>query len=174
MAHRFTAHAPFCLGVGTALCFWFMLIGYTGSAVIDNGAMPVISALGVTFILYLAWKITTSEVDTDSGGGNVTALKFQDGLLMQLLNPKSFLVVLPVAAVQFPALGITGAGIAAWSAGLGALGFGAPFTYAAMGSKLSKYIENARYLKWFNILMGAMLVAVALDMAYNHIFLALT
>ncbi|NDV18401.1 LysE family transporter [Pseudodesulfovibrio sp. JC047] len=172
MHTRFTTHISFCMGVGTALCFWFLLVGYAGSAVIDHSVMPIISALGTAFILFLAYKIIASESALERDEHTGSAFSFRDGLLMQLLNPKSFLVVLPVTAVQFPAAGIQGSAIALWSIGLGLLGFGAPLVYAVAGTKVSRYIENSLYLKWFNYCMGAVLVFVALEMAYTHIYRA--
>ena len=166
-----TPHVPFCLGVGMALCFWFILIGYTGSAIINESLMPFISALGVCYILYLACKILSADIDTAQPHKRGNIFGFRDGLFMQLLNPKSFLAVLPVTTVQFPSAGIEGIHILIWSAGLGALGFGAPLSYAAVGANVSKFVKNTRYLKGFNKAMGVMLVAVALDIAYSHIYL---
>ncbi|WP_320170504.1 LysE family transporter [Maridesulfovibrio sp.] len=172
--NRYTAHIPFCMGVGTALCLWFLVVGYAGSAIMTDQVMPVISALGAAFILYLAYKIIFSDVNLVLDGKGASSFRFRDGLLMQLLNPKSFLAVLPVTAVQFPAAGIDGNLIAVWSVGLGALGFGAPLVYAVVGTKLSEYIANTLYLRLFNYLMGAALIFVAGDIAYNHIYLALS
>ncbi|WP_419787018.1 LysE family translocator [Pseudodesulfovibrio sp.] len=171
--NRFTQHIPFCAGVGVALCFWFLFIGYAGSAVMSDKVMPIISLLGTVFILYLACKIIFSNVDGLLRDEKGTTFSFRDGLLMQLLNPKSFLAVLPVTAVQFPAAGIEGSQIAVWSVVLGALGFGAPVAYAFVGARVAKHIENTRYIRWFNYLMGTALVFVALDIAYNHVYLAL-
>jgi threonine/homoserine/homoserine lactone efflux protein len=159
--------------VGVALCIWFVVIGYAGRAIISDGVMPAISALGCAFILYLAYKVVMSDVEGVLNGEGGSSLSFRDGLLMQLLNPKSFLAVLPVTAVQFPAAGIEGGQIAVWSAALGSLGFGAPLAYAVVGTKISRHIENTVYLKWFNYLMGAALAWVALDMAYSHVYLVL-
>lgn len=173
--HRyFTTHLPFCLGVASALWFWFMLIGYTGSAVVDDALLPFIAVLGVCFIIYLASKILRTDTNADADDTPTTALGFRDGLLMQLLNPKSMLVVLPVTTVQFPAAHIDGIQIAFWSMGLGALGFGAPFAYAAFGSMVARRFGKGDYLKYLNRIMGAMLIAVAADMAYHHIYLALS
>ncbi|HAS87800.1 MAG TPA: transporter [Desulfovibrio sp.] len=169
----FSAHIPFCIGVGTALTILFSLIGYAGNAIMNDMMMPILSAMGSLFILYLAYKIMFSNVDGLLDGEQTTSLKFRDGLFMQLLNPKSMLVVLPVTAVQFPAAGIDGVQIALWSVGLGILGFGAPLSYTFIGAKVSRYIEDPFYLKWFNYLMGAILILAALDMAYNHVYLSL-
>jgi threonine/homoserine/homoserine lactone efflux protein len=48
---QFTAHIPFCYGVGTALIFWFLLIGYTGSLIVNDTLLPVIAVAGICFIL---------------------------------------------------------------------------------------------------------------------------
>ena len=170
---RFTAHIPFCCGVGTALCLWFLLVGYAGSAVIGDRMLPVVSALGSAFILYLAFKILTSNVKGMLSDTKLATFHFTDGLLMQLLNPKSFLAVLPVTTIQFPAAGIEGSQIAMWSTGLGAMGFGAPLAYAVVGAKISRHVENPRLLKTFNRVMGAALIYVALSMAYHHVYLAI-
>ncbi len=170
---QFVAHIPFCVGVASALGFWFLLIGYTGSLIVNETLLPIISVAGVCFILYLAYKIMSSKVDDVSKNETVVVLTYKDGLLMQLLNPKSMLVVLPVTAVQFPAAGIDGVWIAVWSICLGVLGFGAPFTYAACGACVSRYFKGNTYLKVMNIIMGLMLIAVAGDMAYSHIYLIL-
>lgn len=173
MQQRYTAHAPFSLGVAVALCLSFLLVGYAGGAVVDGAVMPVITACGVGFILYLAVKIIRSDVQIREDGGRGGALKFRDGLFMQLLNPKALLVVLPVTTVQFPAAGITGSGIGLWSVGLGLLGFGAPFAYAALGSKVARRLDGVVNFRYFNWCMGLLLIAVALDMAYHNLYLAL-
>jgi threonine/homoserine/homoserine lactone efflux protein len=166
-------HVPFCLGVGTALAFWFTLVGYAGTAVVGGGMLPIIAGLGTCFILYLGWKVVTSDVNLVRSEEPTAALDFKDGLLMQLLNPKAFMVVLPVTTIQFPAAGIGGAAVAGWALALGALSVGAPLSYAAIGTLVFRRIDNARYFKWLNYAMGAMLFLVAGDMAYEHVYLAL-
>ena len=170
---QFRAHVPFCFGVASALSFWFLLVGYTGSVIVSDSMLPIIAVAGICFILYLAYKILSATVDSTGGNATLPVLTYRDGLLMQLLNPKCMMVVLPVAAVQFPAAGIDGIGIAVWSFCLGALGFGAPFTYAACGSYISQNFHGNSYLKIMNIIMGMMLIAVAVNMAYSHVYLAL-
>jgi threonine/homoserine/homoserine lactone efflux protein len=173
MQGRPWTHAPFCLGVAGGLCLWFMVAGYAGAAFVGGALMPVVAGLGVCFVLHLARKIMTAEVGGAPRGRAQAVLDFKDGLFMQLLNPKSFMVVLPVATVQFPAAGITGAGIALWSLLLAALGFGAPMAYALFGSTLARRVDARAWLKALNRVMGLMLAAVAADMAYEYIYLAL-
>jgi threonine/homoserine/homoserine lactone efflux protein len=167
------AHIPFCLGVGAALAFWFTVVGYAGAAVVGGGTLPIIAALGTCFVLYLGWKVVTSDVNLSQTEESVAAVDFKDGLFMQLLNPKAFMVVLPVTTIQFPAAGIDGAAVAGWSLALGVLSVGAPFSYAAIGALVAKRMEKERYFKWLNYAMGAMLFLVAGDMAYEQIYLPL-
>ncbi len=174
------ALVPFALGVACALCLWFLLVGYAGTAIVNEAALPYLGIPGCLFIFYLAYKVLTSPVDIPVATGseapagreeNGFSLTFRDGLLLQLLNPKAFLVVLPVATVQFPSAGITGASVAVWSVLLALLGFGAPMSYAAAGSLLGRRLDAPRVLRLFNLLMAALLVYVACDIAYQHAYL---
>lgn len=164
---------PFSLGVSCALFFWFMLVGYAGSTIINEAMLPYLGALGCGFILYLAYKVMTSDVDVKNTNRPSTTLTFKDGLLLQLLNPKSFLVVLPVATIQFPAADIAGIQITVWSALLGLLGFGAPTAYCAAGLMIGQRINRPAYFKLFNTVMGLLLLFVAFDIAYQHVYLPL-
>ena len=170
---RVSRHIPFCLGVAGALAFWFCLIGYTGSLVVNDKMLPVIAGAGVCFILFLAYKVITSKVPADGGNEPPVLLTFKDGFLMQLLNPKAMLVVLPVTTIQFPAAGIDGVWIAVWSIGLAVLSIGAPLSYAAFGACIAWHINGTGYFKYLNIVMGLMLAAVAVDMGYYHVYAAL-
>jgi len=170
---RLTAQIPFSLGVSSALCVWFMLVGYAGSTLADQTMQPYLGVLGCGFILYLAWKVFTSRVNLDGPDRPSASLTYRDGLLMQLLNPKSFMVVLPVATVQFPAADITGVQIAVWSALLSLLGFGAPMAYAVAGMAVGRRVARPAVFRMFNLLMGLLLVFVAFDIAYHHVVLPL-
>jgi len=173
LRNRLTALIPFSLGVSTALCVWFMLVGYAGSTLADQGMQPYLGVLGCGFILYLAWKVFTSSVNLEGLPVPSTSLTYRDGLLMQLLNPKSFMVVLPVATVQFPAAGITDVQIAVWSAVLSLLGFGAPMVYAMAGMAVGRRVTKPAVLRGFNLFMGLLLLFVAFDIAYHHVILPL-
>ena len=139
---------------------------------VGGGALPFISGLGVCFILYLAWKVAVAEVETRTVTP-VAAMDFKDGLFMQLLNPKAFMVVLPVTTVQFPAVGIHEGWVAIWSICLGAMSVGAPMSYALIGAMASRRIGSTKYFQYFNYLMAVMLFIVAVDMAYEHVYPAL-
>ena len=170
---KLRAHVPFALGVASGLCIWFILVGYAGASVVDEAMLPLVGGLGVCFILYLAYKVMVADVEMTRSNGEGVSLRYRDGLLMQLLNPKALMVAVPVATVQFPSVGIAGVWIAVWSVGLSALAFGAPTSYAALGGILGKRVNGVRYFRWINTAMAVLLLAVALDMAYREVFLPL-
>ncbi len=167
------AHAAFCLGVACALYFWFLVSGYAGGALVNEHTMPLVAAPGSCFIAWLAVKIIRAPVALDPGAASAPVLTFKDGLLMQLLNPKSFMAVLPVTTIQFPASGIQGPAIAAASALLCAMAFGAPMAYTLLGAALARRTGNTTPLRHLNTAMGLLLLAVAADVAYRHVYLPL-
>ena len=173
LQNRLAAQIPFSLGVGSGLLIWFTAVGYAGGSVVNQKALPYVGALGAAFILYLAYKIMTAKVDASNSDKRAGLVTFRDGLLMQSLNPKNFLVVLPVTTVLFPAANITGVMILPWSLLLALMGFGAPTIYACLGALLGSRITSPGSFKIFNRIMGILLVLVALDMLYEHVYLTL-
>ncbi|MCT7656369.1 LysE family transporter [Oceanimonas sp. NS1] len=100
------------------------MFGYSG-ALLPVAFQAVIGLFGGLYILWLALKIgktaiqSTTPAKADDAKVGQAALSFRSGLLMQLCNPKAPVAILPIVTVQFPAVGISGAGIALWSVLLG-------------------------------------------------------
>lgn len=171
----------FCLGVGTAMFTYLLLLGWAGAAWIDDEALIVVSALGCSYIVYLAMKIARSSPAVSA---DITThlnqhyhaprlLRFRDGLLMQLLNPKAIIATLPIATLQFPAVGIEGFSLVIWAFGLAMLAAGAPGSYILIGSLVGQRIKSAGILTGFNQVMAGLLFAVALSIGYEHVWLPL-
>lgn len=160
----------FCLGVGLAMLTLFLLFGYAGAAWIQRDAMTLIGALGCGYILYLAYQIARASIDPAALKQPPRVLRFRDGLIMQLLNPKGVAATLPIATLQFPAAGIQGAALLLWSLGLAALAVGAPGSYAVLGTLLGHRLKSARLLKTINLVMALLLIGVALSMGFEHVW----
>jgi len=165
----------FCLGVACAMLLLFLLLGYTGSWLISPRYQLLISSAGSGYIVYLAYKVaegslkpTTEPVDRTTA---LSPLNFQTGLIMQLLNPKAFIAILPITTVQFPAAQISGFSILAYSLLLSSLAFGAPGSYLLMGARLGKLIRHPQYFRLLNLFMASLLLYVAGDISYKHIYL---
>ena len=166
---RFRRSLGFFVGVGCALLVLFILFGYTGEAIISQGALPYISLIGGLYTLYLAYQVytATTVVPGEAGEAPVAAQKtltFWNGFLIQVLNPKGIMVVLPITSVMLPAAHITGASIAIVSALLAIAGGGAPGVYSLLGAILGRRITRESYFTVFNRLMGLALVVCAFFM----------
>lgn len=170
------AHFGFYVGVGSAMLILFISLAFLGSKMIDKSVLPYVSILGCSYILYIAWKVFHADVDIKSSeqgnGKGKSDLRYRDGLIMHLLNPKALIATLPISTIQFPAAGIAGSQIIFWSLILSIVAFGAPASYALAGSVLGKKIENPVYFRTFNILMSLLLAYVAVSIGYEHIYLA--
>lgn len=164
----------FCAGVACAMLLLFLLFGYTGAWLVDSRYQLIISATGSLYIAYLAYKIFRLSVEATALGDHSSdddRPNFQSGIIMQLLNPKSFIAILPIVTVQFPAAQISGSDIFIWSLLLAALAFGAPGSYLWMGARLGKLIHQPSYFRWLNIAMASLLLYVSADIAYHHVYL---
>lgn len=154
---------PFCAGVSLALFILFSSVSLIGEQIMNESLLQWTSVFGAIYIIWLAFKIFSSKVSNQPLTEN-KILTFRDGLMLQLLNPKGITVALPVAAVQFPAAGITGGYIFVWCVALALLAFGAPLVYYIFGRLLGKNISQVRYLNIVNKLMAIFLLFVGLNM----------
>lgn len=168
------ASLGFYLGVGLAMLILFMVFGWAGAAWVRGDMLAVVGALGCGYIFYLAVKIARSSIDLDAVHQAPRVLRFRDGLIMQLCNPKGMIATLPIATIQFPAVGIHGVSLMLWSLGLAVLAVGAPGSYALIGAVLGKRVENPKILKGFSLAMSALLAGVSLSIGYEHVWLPLS
>ncbi|MDR5860910.1 transporter [Halomonas eurihalina] len=168
---RFASSLGFFAGVGTAMLL-LLLFGWVGARWVRGDALLVISALGCLYIAYLALKVMRAEVSID-GATQGTRLRFRDGLVMQLMNPKGLLATLPIATLQFPHAGIEGPALLFASLGLAVLASGAPGSYALAGFLAGRRLGNPRVFKALNRVMAVLLIGVAGSIGYEHVYLPL-
>ena len=170
---KINGHIGFCIGIGCAMFILFVTLGFLGNTFINPIYLPYISLLGCCYIIYIAWKVMKARVNVNPSLEEVRVLSFWDGLFMQLLNPKGLLATLPIATIQFPADNIQGNAIVIWSIGLSILAFGAPLSYSLIGVLIGKKLGDLNYFKIFNIFMSVLLVCVAINIGYEHVYLKL-
>ncbi|NGO89495.1 LysE family translocator [Halomonas sp. BC2] len=164
----------FCLGVGLAMLLYLLVLGWAGAAWISQDSLVLLSALGCAYILYLAYKVARANAPLDTHAPAPRMLSFRDGLMMQLLNPKAMVATLPIATLQFPAEGIQGMSLFIWALGLAALAAGAPGSYVVIGSLLGQRVRQPMLIKGFNWVMAGLLVAVAVSIGHEHVWLVVT
>ncbi|MQM37636.1 hypothetical protein KBTX_01637 [wastewater metagenome] len=160
--------AGYCVGVGAGMFSAFLVLGYAGEALVRQAVLPYLAAVGSGYILYLAYRLFVAEVSVEQPGRDPRSrLRFREGYFLQILNPKGFVVILPVTTLMFPAAQITGIDVTL-SAGLISLGaVGAPASYALLGALAGRRIRAERYFRRFNRAMALMLVVVACSIIYD-------
>jgi len=119
-----------------------------------------IKALGIGYLLYLAYKLATSATLSRADDAKLS-VGFGQGVMLQFLNIKAWLLALTL--------------VAGWIAGqpdaLGRFAIVAPvmlvyafasnFVYALAGALLRDWLARGRRLLWFNRAMAAVLVLTA-------------
>lgn len=162
--HGVRKTVPYILGISVGIFTYMILTGWLSGTLLE--IIPqfekYLRIIGGMYILWLAYKTmrATYQLDTE----NRPPLKFMDGMLLQFVNPKvaffglmvftgflqpyagNFLFLVPAAFL-----------LACWI-------FLVIFSYAAAGSMIRKYIENASIVRTFNLIMALLLIYSALDM----------
>ncbi len=158
-AMRFVCAVP----VGWGLLFTLCAVGLGALVVAQPALRWGILGGGVTYLLWLAWKLSGSRslVQVDASRLNVT---FSQGVMLQFLNIKAWMLALSV--------------VAGWIAGrpdalertlqvlplMLAFGFFSNLAYASVGSLLRGWLAHGRRLLVFNRCMAAALVLTAVWM----------
>jgi threonine/homoserine/homoserine lactone efflux protein len=150
--------------VGWGLLFTLCAAG-VGALVVAVPALRLgIKVLGVGYLLWLAYKIgTTNKLSAvDTSRLNVT---FFQGVMLQFLNIKAWMLALTVVAGWMAGQADATSRFARLLPVMLFFGFSSNLLYAAMGSLLRDWLQQGRRLQWFNRFMAAVLVVTAAWMA---------
>ena len=150
---------PCLLGVtaGMGLMMFVVPLGL-GSLVLAHPL--ILTALhwgGAAFLLWLSWKIATSEggIDNTRGGD---AVGFLGAATFQWVNPKSWMVAASAAGTFLSAAGGSPIVQAASLGGLFVLAaLPSCFAWLAFGAAVHHVLNSRRRLRIFNVTMGALL-----------------
>jgi threonine/homoserine/homoserine lactone efflux protein len=151
---------PCLLGVaaGMGLLIFGVALGL-GQIILGHAAiLKAFNWLGAAFLLWLAWKISTSSPGTPNAGRKPVG--FLGAALFQWINPKSWLVSGSAAGAYLQA-DADGALLQSMSFAalfvLAALPSG--FVWLAFGASMHRVLRSARAARIFNVVMGVSLAA---------------
>lgn len=93
-AFGFRRGLPYLVGIliGNSTVLLMIAAGVTGLLLTVPGAVPVLTAVGLTYLLYLAYRIATAPVVREAAAGS-TAPSTAGGFLMSLVNPKAYAAI---------------------------------------------------------------------------------
>lgn len=150
---------PCLLGVATGMgAMMFVVPLGLGALVLEQPlALRALRWGGAAFLLWLSWKIATSDPRLDAAPDR-RPVGYLGAATFQWVNPKSWLVTTSAAATYLDA---TAGGAVAQAAGLGALfvlaALPSGLVWLAFGAAVQRTLRDRRRLRAFNVAMGLLL-----------------
>ncbi len=126
-------------------------------------ALKVISAL---YLVYLAIKIARDRSISDNESTDKKPLTFLQAALFQWVNPKAWMIAIS-AMIIFGQSSPSLAHISWIALVFSVVGLPCIAIWAVFGMLLKQLLSQPVYLKWFNISMGALLIASIYPVFYG-------
>ncbi|WP_068116119.1 LysE family translocator [Tropicimonas marinistellae] len=148
---------PHVFGIGLGFPLMVFLVGFFLGGLFQ--ASPLLREglrwLGAVVLIWIAWKIATSG-GISTPGREPRPFTFLEAAAFQWINPKgwAFAVALTSQFVD-PASPLESAFIV--GAVFLVVGLGSATTWAVLGQAITRWVNTAHRLRWFNIAMGAVI-----------------
>ncbi|ODS91032.1 MAG: lysine transporter LysE [Comamonas sp. SCN 65-56] len=155
----------FVLAVPVGWCLMLLLcFAGLGAAVLALPALRwAIKAAGIAYLLWLAWRLTRSARMAQADGSHLL-VGFWEGVLLQFVNIKAWLMLLAIVASWIIGRDDGGARLLLVIPVMAGFAFASNFAYAALGALLRGWLARGQRLLWFNRGMGLVLALTALWM----------
>jgi threonine/homoserine/homoserine lactone efflux protein len=145
---------------------WTLLLalsaGGLGALVVAAPSLRwVVKTLGIGYLLWLAWKLAGSTALAQSGGGDRLRVGFMEGVMLQFLNIKAWLLALTLVAGWIAGQPDAWRRFAIVAPVMLVYAFASNFSYALAGALLRNWLAQGRRMLWFNRAMAAVLVLTA-------------
>lgn len=158
---------PHLLGICTGVPLMILAIGMGLDQLFSRWPLlfTVLKVAGISYLLFLAWKIATTRV-SDSDRTVTQPMTYMQGALFQWVNPKAWVMVLSAVAsftVTDQQLAPQIAGIALTFLPIGLMCVGC---WLVAGESLRQLLRDARKQQLFNLFMACLLVLSIVPMAF--------
>jgi threonine/homoserine/homoserine lactone efflux protein len=165
----FRRSLPLILGVGFGFPFMIGLVGLGLGRVFD--AYPLLYTMlkytGAAYMLYLAWKIATSQPSQSNQSSDAKPLSFLNMVMFQWVNPKGWIMTM-TALSAYTSVTNYNVGVAIVVATFVFMGLTSATTWVLFGTGLKQIMSDARYFRMINIAMALMLVGSLVPMLAAH------
>lgn len=154
---------PHMLGVSIGFTLMIVLIGLGVMKVIEAvpGSVLVITVASGLYLLYMAWKIATTDTSPAAKAGAAGSSKpftFLQAALFQWVNPKAWTMALTAISAYAPkSQGWLGVLVVAGVFGI--INLPSTGAWAVMGAKMRRFLSDPLRLRTFNIVAALLLVA---------------
>lgn len=150
---------PHILGVTLGFTFMQLVLGLGVGMVFEAvpGLYAILRAVGVGYMLYLAWAIGSSTPrDMDGENGGARPMTFLQASAFQWVNPKALMMCITAASTYAPPdrpiLGALMVTAAFFFVGMPCVG-----GWAVLGALMRGLMRDRRKLKAFNVAMASLL-----------------
>jgi len=152
---------------------WSLLLGLStcgvGALVVSVPPLRLaVTASGVAYLLWLAYRLWSAHQLPQAGNSQLN-VTFWQGVLLQFLNIKAWLLALTVVAGWLAGRADIGSRFALVLPLLLGFALASNLSYALMGTLLRQWLADTQHggrrLRWFNRSMSLVLVATAAWMA---------
>ncbi|WP_077003216.1 LysE family translocator [Variovorax sp. KK3] len=154
----------FAVPVGWTLLLVLSAAGIGALVVAVPSLRWAIKAVGVAYLLWLAWKLSGSASLGQADGAQLR-IGFGQGVLLQFVNIKAWLLALTLVAGWIAGQPDALRRFAIVAPVMLVYAFASNFTYAMAGALLRNWLTQGARLLWFNRAMAAVLVLTAWWMA---------
>ncbi|PID48360.1 MAG: lysine transporter LysE [Proteobacteria bacterium] len=165
--HGFKKTFSFISGatIGFTLLLTFIALGFISFLAKYPLFLQSLSILGSLFIVYLGYKIATSDAKLNIEKNNKNTLKFYQGFLLQWLNPKAWMACIAGVSIYSSSSEMILIFIVIYFF----LCYICLCFWGFLGKKLQIILHTKKRLRIFNALMGAVLIITALYLLINSL-----
>lgn len=166
--HGIKKSMPHYLGISLGFPVMVAVIGFGLGAIFLQYPVihQVIKVLGISYLLYLAWKIANAK-KANSSESLKKPFTFLQAAAFQWVNPKAWVMAIGAIAtftngdsnIQGQILFIIFAFVMACSICTG--------SWLVLGVALQKFLQNPKQLQYFNITMAVLLVLSIVPMIFS-------
>jgi threonine/homoserine/homoserine lactone efflux protein len=165
----FRRSLPLVFGVALGFPLMIGLVGLGLGRVFEtyHGLYTVLKYAGAAYMLYLAWKIATSQ--PSAGGETIDAkpMSFLQMALFQWINPKGWIMAV-TALSAYTTVSSYYMGVAVVVATFVFMGLTSALAWTLFGAVLKQIMSDPRYFRGINIALAVLLVASLVPMLMAH------
>lgn len=149
---------PHMLGIGIGFTVMLALVGFGLGGIFAQFPQleTALKVVAVSYMLWLAWKITQSSAPEDGARAGGKPMTFLQAAAFQWVNPKAWIMALSAIPIYAP--GQSAAQVLLVAAIFGAVNLPSVSTWALAGTLMRRWLQDPLRLKVFNWLMAGLLV----------------
>jgi threonine/homoserine/homoserine lactone efflux protein len=147
----------FGISIGFSLMLFLVGIGLGQILTLYPTLSLIVNIAGLTYLLYLAWKIATSSVDNQQRK-QTKPLNFFKGVLFQWVNPKAWVVCISAVSVYTTSGDLYFMQTTVLASIFLLIGLPCVGCWVMFGALLRQQLKHTRFIRGLNVAMALLLL----------------